>query len=141
MLLVQILADPDRNASVLSVPTTDALMSAASATPQAISAVLNPTTISNSIPTIVSTLVAPKASASTPAAADKVFRFVQDTAKERKDEKKDQVSPSTTKQEDDEDSEGSFTTITEIVESTRKMPKTTKKLSMTTKMLLSRMPK
>ena len=59
----------------------------------------------------------PKAAAYIPAAADKVVRFVQDTANEKEDEKKDQVSPSTTIQEDDEDSKGSFTTITDIVES------------------------
>merc|ERR1712240_134351 len=85
--------------------------------PQVVSAVLNPTTISNSIPTIVPTLVAPKDAASTPAAADKGVRFVQDTANKKEDEKKDKVSPSNTVQEDDEDSEGSFTTITELMES------------------------
>merc|ERR1712240_154217 len=84
--------------------------------PQVVSAVLNPTTISNSIPTIVPTLVAQKAAASIPPAADKVVRFVQDTANKKEDERKDQVSPLTTVQEDDEDSEGSYTTITEVVE-------------------------
>merc|ERR1711873_347000 len=92
-------------------------MSPTPATPQAVSAVLSPTTISNSIPTINPTLVAPKAAASIPAAADKVVRFAKDTANKKEDEKKDQVSPLTTVQEDDEDSEGSFTTIIEVVES------------------------
>ena len=95
-LPVQTLAGPARSASVLVVPTTDASMLTASATPQPVSAVLNPPTVSNSIPTIVPTLVALKAAASTPAAADKVIRFVRDTANEKEDEKKDQVSPSTT---------------------------------------------
>ena len=113
---VQISADPDRNASVLLVPATDASMLAASAMPQAVSAVLNPTTTSNSIPTIVPTLVKPKAAASIPAAANKVVRFTQDTANKKEDERKDEVSPSTTTQEVDEDSEGSYTTIAEVVE-------------------------
>merc|ERR1712243_461627 len=42
--------------------------------------------------------------------------FAQDTANEKENQKKDQVSPLTTVPEYDEDSEGSYTTITEVVE-------------------------
>ena len=81
-----------------------------------VSVVPNPTTCSNSIPTITPTLVKPKAVASTLAAANKVVRFTQDAANKEGDERKDEVSVSTTTEEVDKDSEGSYTTIAEVVE-------------------------
>ena len=126
MLIVQISADADRNSSVSLVPVTYGPMLVASTMPQAVSAVLNPTTTSNSIPMIVRTLVTPKAAASILAAADNVVRFAKDTAIEKENESKDEVSPSATVQEDDEDSEGSFTTITEFMESHLAMEEDTK---------------
>merc|ERR1712240_785681 len=58
----------------------------------------------------------PKAAAFIPAAANKVVRFTQDTAIKEGDERKDEVSVSTTTQQDDKDFEGSYTTIAEVVE-------------------------
>ena len=90
-LPIQTLASHAKNASVSAVPVTDASMLAASAKPQPVSAILNPTTCSNSIPTIIPTLLKPKAAASIPAAANKVIRFTQDAANKKGDEGKNKV--------------------------------------------------
>merc|ERR1712240_487841 len=58
----------------------------------------------------------PKAAAFIPAAANKVVRFTQDTAIKEGDERKDEVSVSTTTNKVDKDFEGSYTTIAEVVE-------------------------
>ena len=83
---------------------------------QPVSAVPNPTTCSKTIPTIIPTLVKPKAAASTLAAASKVNKEKEDAAKKEGGEKKDEVSVSTTVEEVEVDSEGSYTTIAEVVE-------------------------
>merc|ERR1712243_503602 len=70
----------------------------------------------NCIHTITPTLVKPKAAASTLAAASKVDKGKEDAAKKEGDEKKDEVSVSTTFEEVDEVLEGSYTTITEVEE-------------------------
>merc|ERR1712240_487177 len=58
----------------------------------------------------------PKAAAFIPAAANKAVRFTEDAAKKEGDERKDEVSVSTTTDKVDKDSEGSYTTIAEVVE-------------------------
>merc|ERR1712240_191266 len=100
----------------LAVPVTDASTLAASAMTEPVLAVPNPTACSNSIHTITPMLVKPKAAASKLAAASKVVRFTQDAAKKEGYERKDEVSVSTTTEEVDKDSEGSYTTIAEVVE-------------------------
>ena len=113
---IQTSVGPAKTASVSAVPVTQASTSAASARNEPFSAVPNPTTCSNSIPTITPILVKPKAAASTLAASNKVVRFTQDAAKKKGDEWKNEVSVSTTTEEFDKDSEGSYTTIAEVVE-------------------------
>ena len=58
----------------------------------------------------------PKAAAFIPAAPNRAVRFIQDAANKEGDERKDEVSVSTTAEEVDKDSEGSYTTIAEVVE-------------------------
>ena len=113
---MQALTGPPKGASAAVVPTTGASRSATTAMPQAESATFNPTTVSNSIPTIVPTLK-PKPVPSMPGAGNKVVRFLQDTTSKKEDEGEVEVSAPTTPQEDDEDSpdsEGSFTTLADV---------------------------
>merc|ERR1712112_285700 len=82
---IQTSVGPSKTASVSAVSVAQASTSAASARNEPFSAVPNPTTCSNSIPTITPMLVKPKVAASTLAASSKVVRFTQDAAKKKGD--------------------------------------------------------